>query len=401
MKRKLFTIILLTFFLSSCSDNPVVNPPNAENILLQNMVDSLTNFYRTQKNIPQGGFYLQMSSSDKTYLVSNGVGTTVTANSHFRIASVTKTFTAAAIMLLHQQGKINIYDAITDNIPGTTTPYAPETPDYDLPYKNQITIELLLQHRAGVFDVTNQIIPASVPQPYAGQFYIEYIRGLPGNDYHTFTFDEMVGVAALNGLSNYPPNPAEYHYSNTGYNVLAKIIERVSGLSYTQFLEENFFVPLMLNNTSSVWRGDDIQIPSPYIESYFYEDGNMRNSTLDNMSPNVSEGNIISTPENITRWMKLLLTGNAGVDMTNVDLMKQYIPTGGGGTGGYGLGISYMPGLGFGHNGAHESYLTILTYNPDNGLTILVGCNFWDFPDIFVQLGAMLELGKSALTVFE
>jgi D-alanyl-D-alanine carboxypeptidase len=400
MKRRFLTFLLLPVFLISCSDNPVVNPPDATHAALQSMVDSLTNYYRTEKNITQGGFFLKISSSSKDYLVSNGINIPVTSNTHFRIASVTKTFTAAAIMLLHQQGKINIYDVITDNIPGSGTPYIPDIPAYNVPYKNQITIELLLQHRAGVFDVTNQIIPNNVPQPYAGEFYIEYVRGLPGNSYHTFTFEEMVGVAAENNLSNYPPNPGQYHYSNTGYNILGKIIERVSGTSYSNFLEENFFLPLQMNNSSSVWRGDDIHIPDPKIQSFLYEGGTVKNTTEDNMSPNVSEGNIISTPGDVTRWIKLLLTGNAGVNMANVDLMKQVIPTGQG-PGEYGLGISYMAGLGFGHNGAHESYLTITAYNPDNGITILIGCNFWNFPDIFEQLEHMMNLGLSAVAEME
>jgi D-alanyl-D-alanine carboxypeptidase len=399
MRKKLLMLIVLPLFLAACSDsNPVIPASDVNHEALQKMVDSLTNYYRTVENITQGGFFLKVNTPSQEYLVSNGINITVTSNSHFRIASVTKTFTAAAIMLLHQQGKINIYDVITDNIPGTNIPYIADVPEYNVPYKNQITIELLLQHRAGVFDVTNQVIPANVQQPYAGQYYIEYKSNLPGNTYHTFTFDEMVGVAAENNLSNYAPNPAIYYYSNTGYNILGKIIERVSGITYSNFLEENFFQPLQLNNTSSVWKGDDVQIPEPRIQSFLYENGAMLNTTEDNLSPNVSEGNIISTPGDITRWIKLLLTGNAGISMANVELMKQAISTG---NGAYGLGISYMEGLGFGHNGAHESYLTITAYNPDNGITILIGCNFWNYPDIFDQLGRMLNLGLDAVAIFE
>lgn len=62
-----------------------------------------------------------------------------TADSHFRAASTTKTFTAAAVMLLHQRGQLRIDDALTANIPGRTRPYLPATADYAIPHKERIT----------------------------------------------------------------------------------------------------------------------------------------------------------------------------------------------------------------------------------------------------------------------
>ncbi|MBK8554137.1 MAG: serine hydrolase [Ignavibacteria bacterium] len=142
---------------------------------------------------------------------SGGISPSPDENSHLRLCSISKTFNAA-VMLLHQQGKVNIDDLITGNFPGTNIPYLGFSLDYDVPYKEQITLKLLLEHRAGFFDVTNDPIPASAPQPYAGQLYAVYVLEFPGNQYHTFTFDEMVGVAATNDLSYFPPGQ-QYHYS--------------------------------------------------------------------------------------------------------------------------------------------------------------------------------------------
>jgi D-alanyl-D-alanine carboxypeptidase len=86
-------------------------------------------------------------------------------NIQFGAASSTKSFTAAGILKLHQQGKLNIDDLITANIPGTNQPYIPNTSGYAIPNKNRITIRLLLQHRAGVFDVTNDEIPDTTNAP--------------------------------------------------------------------------------------------------------------------------------------------------------------------------------------------------------------------------------------------
>lgn len=384
---------VLFIMITSCSDSsPDGTTNDGENQELQRITDSLTNYYRTQRNIPEGGFLLKIISPSKNYFVSSGISPEPTPNSHIRIASLTKTFTAAAIMLLYQQGKINIYDTINGNMTGTDIPYLPNSSGYNIPYKNQITIEQLLQHRAGVFDVTNTLIPNDASQPYAGKIYTDYVMELVGNEYHTFTFDELIGVVADNNLSYFPPGQ-EYHYSNTGYNILGKIIERASGETYSDFINNQFLIPLALTNTTSVWNGTDIDIPVPLIESFLYEDGSKTNTTKQNMSPHVSEGNIISTSDDITKWMKALFTGQAGINMTNVQKMEDCISTG---NGGYGLGVSCMDNLGYGHNGAHYSFISIDFYNPQNDITVLVSANFWDMSDIYSQIGGMTEFAALA-----
>lgn len=398
MNSKNIMLLVLCVLMISCSDSPVNNPTVNTNEKIQNMIDSLADYYKTQHSINDGGFFLKVLTSNENMFVSSNVSLNFASDNHYRIASVTKTFTAAAIMLLHQQGKINIYDNITMNIPGTSEPYVPVSADWELPFKNQITIELLLQHRAGVFDLKNQSIPANVQQPYAGQFYIEYIKALPGNSQHTFTFDELAGVVSANNLYNFAPDPNQFHYTNTGYSILGEIIQRASGMSYSEFLKQNFFIPLGLNNTYSIWNGSDNQIPSPGISSFLYEDGNMTVTDRDNMSANVAEGNLVSSPDDASRWISLLLNGNAGVNMANVELMKQVVSTGPGGEA-YGLGLAYIPELGFGHNGAHLSYLTTTAYNPDTGITFLVGSNFMYVPGLGEQVKSMTNLVKSALTV--
>jgi len=384
--------------LYKCSDTPVENTNVTTDAALQQMTDSLANYYKSQYSIDDGGFFLNIVTAANNYFVSSNINSSLTANYHYRIASVTKTFTAAAIMLLHQQGKVNIYDNITMNIPGTSVPYIPADSNWALPFKNLITIELLLQHRAGVFDIKNQIIPNNILQPYAGQYYTDYIRNLPGNNNHTFTFDELAGVISSNNLYNFSPVPNEYHYSNTGYSTLGKIIERVSGMTYSDFLKMNFFIPLGLDNTFSVWNGNDAEIPTPKIDSYLYENVSIIKTTEDNMSANVAEGNLISSPANVSKWVNLLLTGKAGLNMTSVELMKQTLPTGVNGES-YGLGIAFIPGLGYGHNGAHLSYMDIAAYNPDTGNTMLVGTNFMYVAGLADQIRSMAELVKSGLTV--
>ncbi|MFH1873800.1 MAG: serine hydrolase domain-containing protein [Pseudomonadota bacterium] len=333
-----------------------------------------------------GGLGLRILSPKGNFFVSVDLGQNVTENIHFRSASTTKTFTAAAIMLLHQQGLLNIDDNITA--------YLPDDANYDIPYKDQITIRLLLEHRAGVFDISNTDIPTTVSAPYAGYSYAEYVRDVLGEDEHTFTFDELVGVLAANDLYYTAPD-VEFHYSDTGYSILGKIVEQVSGLTYAEFIRDNFVMPNNLADTSFPWQGTDETIPAPYATGYLWNQGFTTDVTLDNMSPHVAEGNAITTPENLTRWIKALLTGAAGVEQTYVDMMMdvqatsipQYY---------YGLGINYTPGLGYGHDGAHMGYLTVMRYDPDYDVAFIIFCSTWDMADIYTQLNFLYKTARAA-----
>jgi len=380
--------------MSVYSKQEVSNTPDTK-AELQRLTDSLVNYFHTKMNVIEGGLFLKVVSPKGEYLVSSGISPVVAENSHFRIASNTKTFTAAAIMLLYQEGKLNIDDFITGTFTGTNVTYLPETPDYDLPFKSRITIKMLLQHRAGVFDVTNTGIPITINKPYAGQIYPQYVRRLPGQNFHTFTFDELIGIVSANDLYYFVPGK-DFHYSNTGYNVLGKIIERASGMSYSDFITTRFIEPLQLNNTKAVWKGTDITIPSPEIKSYLNLNGTDSNTTEDNMSAHVAEGNLISTPEDLAKWIKLLITGQAGVSSANVALMEMVLPVGGV-IGTYGLGLVYDEGLGYGHDGGHLSYISFMRYNPVNDMTIVMLFNFIN--DVDAQDIKLAEFGLRVVDV--
>ncbi len=338
----------------------------------------------------EGGIAMLILSPKGNYFVSAGID--VTADTHFRSASTTKTFTAAAIMLLQQEGKLRISDQIVDNIPGTDVPYVPDSAAYAIPFKQNITIQHLLEHRAGVFDVSNSLIPDNVSAPYAGKSYIAYVKEKLGQPKHTFTFDELVGVAASNQLSYFSPGTG-FHYSNTGYSILGKIIERVSGISYASYIEQYLLTPNGLSETSLPIRGDEQHLPSPYVDGYVWTQGVQYQVTLDNMSPHVAEGNVITTPNNLATWAKLLYSAKAGINQTYVDLMKEVTPTGEE-HGFYGLGTTYTEGLGYGHNGAHIGYLTVMRYDPATEVTVVMFVSVLDADDTYQEIYFMYNLGR-------
>jgi CubicO group peptidase (beta-lactamase class C family) len=131
----------------------------------------------------------------------------------FNIASVSKHFTAFSILLLEQQGKLTLDDDIRQ--------YIPELPDY----KHMVTISHLIHHTSGIASSDNLRLFAGIPfeAPWDAD-------------------DEMDIISRYNQL-NFRPN-SEGNYSNSGYFLLAKIVEKVSGKSFSDFLNENIFNPL-------------------------------------------------------------------------------------------------------------------------------------------------------------
>jgi D-alanyl-D-alanine carboxypeptidase len=376
-----FALFLSMVFLTiSCTKNETISTSPTDLLIqekLQSMTDKLLSDYKV--NCPEypGGLALKVISKNGSWFVSSGLGIGITDQIHFRAASNTKLFTSTAILLLAQQGKVNIDAIISDTIPGTSITYVPLTANYQVPFRDRITIRQLLQHRAGIFDVTNEYIPDTVPTsiPYSGMYYVSYV--LDSDSMHNFTFDELVGVNAECHLSYFQPGES-YHYSNTGYCILGKIIERVSGQSYQQFIMEQIVQPMDMANTSFPYLSSDRTIPSPFAKGYKYYPGNIIDCTESNMSLNVAEGNLITTPDDLSKFLRALIEGNGVLLPFWINQVMLAPPAGSSPAGWYGCGIFYSMNLGFGHNGAHEGYLSRMVTDPSVGFTAVSFTNTWD-----------------------
>jgi D-alanyl-D-alanine carboxypeptidase len=380
-KSIFYPLVMMGVFLvlaGSCKKDDAIYDQEYLQNKLQELVDTELAVYKEKYPDYPGGLAINVISKQGTFFVSTGMGTNITSQIHFRAASNTKTFTATAILLLYQQGKLNINHKITDTIPGTNVTYVPNTPEYNIPYKSSITILDLLRHRAGVFDVSNDLIPdtVSVQVPYKGLLYINYIED--SNPIHTFTFDELINVDAQCRLYYFPPGTS-YHYSNTGYSILGKIIERVSQKSYQQFLTEDVMLPMDINNSSMPVIGTDQQIPAPFASGYVLNGDSYVDVTLSNISANVAEGTLITTPNDLSLFLRKLLSGQGVLNPRIVNtIMMNYLPTSNSSAGGYGCGLSYTNNLGYGHNGALEGYLSSMAYDPQTDFTIVAFTNCWN-----------------------
>jgi len=148
-------------------------------------------------------------------------GALVSPSTNFRLASVTKQFTATAVLMLSEQGKLDIDDSIRR--------YFPEFPAY----ADQISIRHLLQHTSGIEDY----------EPIYGDQFPEQI------------LDRGVADIIANTTRTYFSPGTEYRYSNSAYAILAVLVEDLSGQSFPDFLQDNIFEPLGMNETIAYRRG--------------------------------------------------------------------------------------------------------------------------------------------------
>ncbi len=139
-------------------------------------------------------------------------------NSRFRIGSLTKQFTAAAILQLAQAGKIDLHKPLVTYLPN----YPPES-------GTRITIHQLLNHTAGVPNYTS--MPEVVSQVI----------------HNTYTPEEFIKFFSSHDLDFTPGT--RFNYSNSGYSILGLVIEKVSGLTYEQYIQTHFYTPLGMTNS--------------------------------------------------------------------------------------------------------------------------------------------------------
>jgi len=190
-----------------------------------------------------------------------------TAKTRFRIGSITKQFTAMAILILQEQGKLRVEDSLCQ--------YLSECPQA----WRDITLRHLLTHTSGVPNYTNfPDFPALIGTPV--------------------TLDQLIARFRTQPLE-FPPG-ARWSYSNSGYILLGSVIERVSGQSYSAFLQDHIFAPLGMRDT-----GYDTNSPPSPQHATGYLKAHVQPVYID-MSEVGPAGALYSTVEDLYRWDRAL-----------------------------------------------------------------------------------------------
>ncbi|HKO99362.1 MAG TPA: serine hydrolase domain-containing protein [Pyrinomonadaceae bacterium] len=266
-----------------------------------------------------------------------------TTQTIFESGSVAKQFTAAAIVLLQQDGKLSLDDPVRK--------YIPELPDYGVP----LTIRHLLNHTAGLRDWGTVLSLTGV-----------------GRGDRVINQDLALDVITHQRALDFTPG-SEYSYSNSGYNLAAIIVERVSKQKFPAFVEERLFKPLGMKNSS--WR-DDYQRLVPGRAQGYSRQGNgpwRLNMPFMNVYGN---GGMLTTVGDWMKWNAMLDSQSLGATLVNA-LETQGVLNDG-------RKISYALGLVVGtykglkdvsHGGATAGYQTFLGRYPDNKVSVGVLCN--------------------------
>lgn len=258
-----------------------------------------------------------------------------TSETKFRIGSVTKQFTAAAILLLEERGKLSVQDPVAKFIPDAPAAWA------------KITLYHLLTHTSGIPSFTGF------------------------SDYETVkrsarTPAELVGLFRDRPLEF---APGEKHvYSNSGYVLLGYLVERISGQSYEAFLQENIFKPLGMSQSG--YDSNSAVIPnraSGYVPG---PDGYLNAPYIDMHVPH-GAGALYSTTHDLLRWNTALFGGKI---LSAVSLEKMTTPF----KNDYAFGLAVHTVNGrkvIDHGGGIEGFNAQLSYYPESKLTVVALAN--------------------------
>ena len=272
--RWISPIFALCFLLMGTGAHSFSNEPRGQNLSLEARIDEYVRPY-----LDAGGFSgAILAAKDGRVLLSKGygmanyeLGSPNTPKTKFHIASLSKTFTAAAVLLLEEEGRLSVSDPVAKFIP-------------DYPRGELITIHHLLTHTSGIPNVND------FPD-------YERLSRFPHG------LEEIVGWFKGKPLEFAPGE--RYGYSNSNYNLLALIIEKVSGASYGDFLKRRIFDPLEMRDT-----GHDAS-PARLLENrasgYAPSGGNgIANAPFLDWSIKTGNSSLYSTVEDLYKWDRAL-----------------------------------------------------------------------------------------------
>ena len=284
----------------------------------------------------------------------------LTLTSKIEAGSVSKQFTAAAILLLEQQRKLSLNDDVRK--------YIPELPDYGY----VITLEQMMHHTSGLRDWGS----------------VAELTGW-GRTTKNYNNDDVLEIIkAQKALNNIPG--AEFIYSNSNYNLLAIIVQRVSGQSLAEFTKQNIFIPAGMTNTE--WRDNHNRIVKDRAIAY-----RLTKNGYETLMPNedaYGNGALLTTTEDLLKWNDFYQSGKLGTSslilkQTKVEAFKN------GKMNDYGAGLYIQKFKGqnlIQHSGATAGYRAYLETFPDINLSVAFLSNTSQFDNSFYRVSTMRDI---------
>nr|WP_228076740.1 serine hydrolase domain-containing protein [Lysobacter ciconiae] len=345
LARRFTAGLLITATLGACTMTAVANAPSAEPLdqagpeAVENKIDQL--MARYDGNGP-GASLLVVCAGEPPIRRAYGMADVenaipVTASTNFRLASVSKQFTAASILLLAQDGRLSLDDPARRWLP-------------ELPAANAgVTIRHLLTHGSGLIDYEDE---------------------LPDDLAHQVHDADVLAILSRQDSTYFPPG-GDFQYSNSGYALLALIVERVSGQSYPAFLQERIFRPLGMTGTLAYVEGG----PAINHRAYGYSlmDGAWVRTDQSSTSAVLGDGGIYSSIEDLEKWSAALsddrLLSDQSRELAFAPAVSTHDPAVH-----YGLGW-YVGKDHVWHSGETIGFRNVLVRYPKQGLAVVILSN--------------------------
>ncbi len=342
--KKGFLLFLITLIITACS------------ISREQRIDEILERY--SGNVP-GASLIVIKNGEALLKKAYGIAdleraVKISSKTNFRLASITKQFTAMCIMILVEQSKLKYDDTLTEIFK--------EFPDYG----KEITITHLLQHTSGLIAYEDLLDDSVTVQ----------------------VLDKDILEMMMKQDSTYYQPGTSYRYSNSGYAVLAMIIEKVSGITFAQFLSENIFKSLNMQNSvafeSSIsvvkkraFGYEFVDFAEATDSSYVFKDQSRTSAVL-------GDGGIYSSVDDLIKWDQALYTERL---VSKESLSKAWtpgeVPDSPDNVYGFGWRIDKFEGhKRLHHNGSTSGFRNSIQRFPDDSLTVILLTNR-DEPNVF------------------
>ncbi|MGW2639890.1 serine hydrolase domain-containing protein [Streptomyces sp. NPDC001348] len=298
-------------------------------------------------------------------VADRGTGRAIDTADHFRVGSVTKTFTTVVLLQLADEHRLSLDAPVNRYLPGLL-------PD------DRITVRHLLSHRSGLYDYTDDMFAKSV-------------SGFAAVRNKVFTYRGLVGLSLAKPRTNAPG--AAYSYSNTNFVVAGMLIEKLTGHPVRNEYENRIFRPLRLRDTFYVH--PDTKIPGRYARGYLTPDTTgdaLVDATEQTVSWAQSAGAVISSTRDLNTFYSALLGGKL-TSAARLAEMERWIPVDG--TSAYGLGLrrrTLSCGVSvYGHTGAVQGYYTYAFTSGDGRRSLTAVANTSNNGTVLSAMAGTLE----------
>lgn len=267
----------------------------------------------------------------------------ITGTSVFDVASVSKQFAGLAIAMLVEQGKVALTDDIRQHIP--------ELQDFG----RTITVGHLVHHTSGLRDWPGTLA----------------LSGWRMDD--VISFDQILTMAYHQRTLNFDPG-SEYMYSNTGYNLLAELVRRISGKSFRAWTDEHLFAPLGM--TRSHFRDDHTEIFPDRVLGYARDQAGNWRATSNNLMA-LGSSSLFTTADDLAKWLANFDDGTVG-GRAAMARMRTRTPLNDGSPNTYAFGVGigeYRGQETVSHSGSWASFATFALWFPAQKTGIVVLAN--------------------------